>query len=97
MKKQKHLTDPGLINLMMKKQQQAIDASGKAMLLIALVILNEEFKFGPKRLNRFVDRYQDTLDYYNESNDYQALLDEWNQYFYDYAGIKVLPWRIKEQ
>lgn len=95
-KKQQHM-NKDLLNLVRKKQAEAFDTSGKATLIIALVILKEEFKYGPERLNRFVDRYQDTLDYYNESNDYQALLDEWNQYFYDYAGIKVLPWRIKEQ
>ena len=61
------------------------------MQVIALVILREEFGFGPERLNRFMDRFEDTLDYYNNSNDYQALLHEWAEYFAEYAGIRILP------
>lgn len=90
MKKQKHLT-PMELNLLQKKQAEALTAAGKAMQIIALVILKEEFGFGPKRLGRFMDRFEDTLDYYNGSDDYQGLLQEWNEYFADYAGIRILP------
>ena len=79
------------INRVRMAQKQALDTAAVAMKIITLVILREEYKWGPKRLNDFMDRFQDVLDYYNGSDDYQALLMEWNDYFYDYAGIKILP------
>lgn len=79
------------INRVRIAQKQALDTAAAAMKIITLVIMHEEYKFGPKRLNDFMDRFQDVLDYYNGSDDYQALLMEWNDYFYDYAGIKILP------
>lgn len=92
MKKQKHYTPQELIR-MGKHQKDALDAAAVAMKIITLVILHEEYKFGPKRLNDFVERFEDVLAYYNGSDDYQGLLKEWNEYFAEYAGIKVLPER----
>lgn len=90
MKKRKHLSASELL-LVHKTQSMALNAAAKSMQVITLVILREEFKWGPVRLNRFMDRFQDTLDYYNNSNDYQALLQEWAEYFAEYAGIRILP------
>ena len=90
MKGKPHYTREELL-LLGKRQREALDTAAVAMKIITLVILREEYKFGPKRLNDFMDRFQDVLDYYNGSDDYQALLMEWNDYFYDYAGIKILP------
>ena len=88
--KRQHMTAEE-INRVRMAQKQALDTAAVAMKIITLVILREEYKWGPKRLNDFMDRFQDVLDYYNGSDDYQALLMEWNDYFYDYAGIKILP------
>ena len=88
--KRQHMTAEE-INRVRMAQKQALDTAADAMNIITLVILREEYKWGPKRLNDFMDRFQDVLDYYNGSDDYQALLMEWNDYFYDYAGIKILP------
>lgn len=89
MKKQKHPGKNELI-LIARQNKANLETAWRAVMLIALVVLHEEFKYGPDRLNRFVDRFKDTLDYYNESDDYQKLLDEWNEYFYDYAGLKII-------
>lgn len=88
----KHYTREELL-MLGKRQKEALDTAAVAMKIITLVILREEYKFGPKRLNDFVERFDDVLAYYNESNDYKKLLNEWNDYFYDYAGIKILPRR----
>lgn len=81
------------INRVRIAQKQALDTAAVAMKIITLVILREEYKWGPKRLNDFIDRFNDVLSYYNDSNDYQGLLKEWNDYFAEYAGIRILPER----
>lgn len=85
----KHLSKNEIIARAMS-EKAALSAAGKATLIISLVILHEEFSFDEEMLNDFVERYEDTLDYYNGSNDYQKLLKEWNDYFSEYAGISVL-------
>lgn len=88
----KHYTREELL-LLGKRQREALDTAAVAMKIITLVILREEYKWGPKRLNDFVDRFDDVLTYYNNSNDYKGLLKEWNDYFAEYAGIRILPER----
>ncbi len=88
--KQQHYTKDELL-LLGHRQRQALDAAAGSMKIITLVILHEKYGFGPKRLNDFVEYFGDVLAYYNESNDYQKLLQEWNDYFAEYAGIHILP------
>ena len=78
------------LNALMKQSRRDRDADARATLLITLVILSEEFQFDSEALNNYVDRFWDTLDYFNNSKDYQKLLEEWNQYFWETAGIKVI-------
>jgi hypothetical protein len=91
-KRKEHYTKDELL-LLGHRQRQALDAAAGSMKIITLVILHEKYGFGPKRLNDFIEHFDDVLSYYNASNDYQALLKEWNDYFADYAGIHVLPER----
>lgn len=75
------------------KKQEKINfaAAGKANLIVSLSVLVDEFEFSPEDLNRFMDAYNDVLDYYNsESKSYGKLLDDWNNFFYEYAGIKIM-------
>lgn len=96
MGKKKHLNRDELA-LLGHRQRQALDAAAMAIKIITLVILHDRYKFGPKRLQRFVEQFEDVLAYYNASNDYQNLLQEWNDYFDDYAGIRILPEKGKKK
>ena len=93
--KRQHMTAEE-INRVRIAQKQALDTAAAAMKLITLVVLCDWYKWGPKRLNDFIDRFEDVLTYYNESDDYQARLKEWNDYFRDYAGIQILPEKEKK-
>lgn len=85
----KHLEKNALLSRL-KQEKTFTDRIWKANLLITMVILNDKFDFDDKDLNEFVDSYHDVLEYYNESDRYQELLEEWNQYFWEYAGVKVI-------
>ena len=72
--------------------KKAVDRIWKGNMLISLIILHDKFDFDAADLNEFVDSYHDVLEYYNASNQYDKLLEEWNNYFWDYAGIKVIEY-----
>lgn len=90
----RHLTRDE-INALAKGRSEGLDTSARAMQLVSLVVLHEAFDFDAQLLNDFVDRFQEALEYYNESNDYQKMLKEWNDYFRDYAGIDLLYKGVK--
>ena len=79
-----------------KTEAEAFAASGRAVKLISLVILEAEFNFDSEKLRTFVERFDETLEYYNKSNDYNKLLNEWNDYFKDTIGEDVLKWDAKQ-
>ena len=85
----KHLSKTELLDKA-RIQARALKAAGKANQIITMVILHEAFDFDADALNDFVERYEDTLEYYNQAKDYQALLNEWNDYFKDYCGVDIL-------
>lgn len=71
-------------------ESKAFIASGRAVKLIALIILEKEFEFDPDGLKTFLECFEDTLDYYNQSKDYQKLLTEWDEYFIEELGQSIL-------
>lgn len=79
-----------------KIEAKAFAASGRSVKLISLVILSEEFKFTPEQLALFLERFDETLEFYDHSKDYHKLLNEWNEYFKDTIGTDVLKWDYKE-
>ena len=85
----RHLTKAEII-LKAKSDATALATAAKAMQIVSMVVLHEAFGFDDKQLAEYVDRFQDTLDYYNDSNDYRALLKEWDEYFTDYCGVSIL-------
>lgn len=87
----RHLTRDELI-ARAKAEATAYAATGRAVKLISLVILEAEFHFNAEQLKTFVERFDDTLEYYDRSNDYNKLLDEWNEYFKETIGEDVLKW-----
>lgn len=93
----RHLTRDELI-WKAKKEAEAYAVTGRAVKLISLVILEAEFHFTTEQLKTFVERFDDTLEYYDRSKDYNALLDEWNDYFKDTIGEDILKWSgVKEK
>lgn len=79
-----------------KVEAEAFSASGRSVKLISLVILSEEFKFTPEQLSLFLERFDKTLEYYNDTKDYNKLLNDWNDYFKDTIGEDVLKWDAKQ-
>lgn len=89
-RKQRHYSRDELVR-MGKLQREALDVSAGAMKLVTLIVLSEKFEFDADLLNEFVDAFEDVLAYYNNSDDYQARLMEWNDYIWEIAGIRILP------
>ena len=88
----KHLSKAEII-LKARSDATALQTAAKAMQIVSMVVLHEAFNFDADQLAEYVDRFQDTLDYYNASKDYQALLKEWDDYFKDYCGVSILQKR----
>ena len=85
----KHLDRNGVI-ARMKAEATAFAASGRAVKMISLIVLHEQFGFSAEQLREFLDRFEEVLDYYNESKDYQGLLHEWDDYFKELLGEAIL-------
>lgn len=74
----------------MKTEATAYVASGRAVKMIALIVLHERYGFTAEDCKEFLERFEDVLDYYNKSKDYQALLKEWDEYFFEEIGEHIL-------
>lgn len=74
----------------MKTEATAYVASGRAVKMIALIVLHERYGFTAEDCKEFLERFEDVLDYYNKSKDYQALLKEWDDYFFEEIGEHIL-------
>lgn len=74
----------------MKTEATAYVASGRAVKMIALIVLHERYGFTTEDCKEFLERFEDVLDYYNKSKDYQALLKEWDEYFFEEIGEHIL-------
>lgn len=91
----KHLNRDA-VNAKLKAEATAFAASGRAVKMISLIVLQEEFGFTAQQLRTYLDRFDDVLDYYNTSKDYQALLHEWDDYFEQELGEKIL-WKTEQR
>ncbi len=85
----RHLTRDEII-LKAKTEQQAFVATGRAVKMIALIVLHERYGFTADDCKEFLERFEDVLDYYNKSKDYNDLLKEWDDYFFDEIGEHIL-------
>ena len=74
----------------MKTETTAFVATGRAVKMIALIVLHERYGFTAEDCKEFLERFEDVLDYYNKSKDYQALLKEWDDYFFEEIGEHIL-------
>ena len=91
----KHINDKSALMAMMKHEATAFAAAGRAVKLISLIILCEQFKFSAEDLKLYLDSFEDVLDHYNKSNDYKALLEEWDSYFEQELGARIL-WKTEQ-
>lgn len=48
------------------EDRRLINAAHKANMLLTLMVLRDEFGFGNKRAERFLDKYKDVLDSYEK-------------------------------
>lgn len=78
----------------MKTEALAYLATGRAVKLISLIVLHEQFGFDAEDLKKYLESFEDVLDYYNKSKDYQALLEEWDEYFEQEIGERIL-WKTE--
>lgn len=85
----KHMTRSDLLQKV-KIEAQAYMASSRAIKLIALIILAEQYGFNNEELKLFLESFEDVLDNYNQSNSYQQLLKQWNDYFIQEIGEDIL-------
>ena len=85
----RHLTKDEII-FKAKAESMAFVATGRAVKMIAMIVLRERFGFTNEDLKEFLERFEDVLDYYNKSKDYQALLKEWDDFFYEEIGERIL-------
>jgi hypothetical protein len=70
-----------------KREEQLIEASSKAHLLMTLCVLHDCYGFGTKRLNDFIDRYHELCySVKRDTDDWKAM----NQEIYERFGIKVV-------
>ena len=54
--------------------------------LIALTVLHDKFGYGKKRLQRFIDEYQDVLDSYNKG---YVNVDDLKSVLREECGIEI--------
>lgn len=85
----KHLQKAEVLQ-MLKHESEAYLASSRAIKLISMIVLREQFQFSKEDLRTYLDSFEDVLSYYNKSKDYKALLNEWDEFFEDEIGERIL-------
>lgn len=91
MKKQIHTRrgmNPALAAMSRKHEEyNLIKATGKANLIVSLMVLHDKFGFGQKRCERFIDEYRKQLDAYNEG--YVESVKNFEGVLKDEMGIEI--------
>ena len=90
MRNQKYFNNKQIQKPQLRNRRDAdklIDATHQLTTLLALTVLHFKFGFGTKRLERFVDMYQDLLDSYNRG---YVSVEDLNVDLEQETGIKVI-------
>ena len=74
----------------MKTEATAFMASSRTVKLISLIVLDEVFGFTNEELKEYIERFEDVLDYYNKSDNYKELLEEWDEHYGREIGQSIL-------
>ena len=69
-----------------QRDRKLIGASMVANKLITLTVLHDKFGYGKKRLQRFIDEYQDVLDSYNKG---YVNVDDLKSVLREECGIEI--------
>jgi hypothetical protein len=86
----KYFNNKKIVNPAVKNRREAdnlINSAYKAFMLLGLMALRDEFKFGSERMKRYVDKMHDLLDSYNKG---YISIEDLNQTIYEEIGIKVM-------
>jgi hypothetical protein len=86
----KYFNNKKIVNHTVQNRRDAdklINSAYKAFMLLGLMALRDEFKFGPERMQRYVDKMHDLLDSYNKG---YISIEDLNQTIYEELGIKVM-------
>lgn len=90
MKNQNYFNNKQIRKPLVRNRRDAdklIAATHQTTTLLALTVLHNKFGFGTKRLERFVDMYQDLLDSYNRG---YVSVEDLNVDLEEETGIKVI-------
>ncbi len=76
-------------NLLSQKQRERIiiESAEKANLIMTICVLADCFGFGKKRINEFVDRYQELSQSFQKDNEN---LKNINEKIWERFGVKIL-------
>lgn len=70
-----------------RKDNMLISATGKANMIISLMVLHDKFGYGQKRLNKFIEEYQKQLDAYNSG--YVESVSDFTMVLKEECGIEL--------
>ena len=81
-------TNPALARMtQIRKDNMLISAAGKANMIISLMVLHDKFGYGEKRLNKFIDEYQEQLEAYNSG--YVESVNDFTEVLKEECGIEI--------
>lgn len=81
-----NMTWPQIEAMKKEEREKAISFAFNEVLLIVLLVLRDNYKFGPKRMEEFIDNTKEMLDQYNKE---EFSLDEIAEVLEEELGIKV--------
>ena len=70
-----------------QRDDKLLSASFNIAILLSAVALRDEFEFGGQRLERFIEKVNDSLDSYNKG--YVSVTD-FNDMIFEETGIQIL-------
>lgn len=70
-----------------ERERIIMESAEKANMIMTICVLHDCFGFGEKRINRFVDRYKDIADSFQQGNED---LNKINEEIWERFGVKIL-------
>lgn len=70
-----------------KREENLIASAFHIAILLSVVVLRDEFDFGGKRIEKFIDRFRSQLDSYNEGH---ASVKDFNDMIFEETGVRIL-------
>lgn len=73
--------------LMVRRENDLINATAKANIIITLMVLHDKNGFGKKRMERFLDEYRKQLEAYNSG--YVEKVSDFENVLQEECGIRI--------